>query len=159
VGEEKLGQWAGTRRLTAIYAQAFLRCRSGSRPHVGALEAVDPLTIKRQGGRDNWGGAAAIPGVFDPSDQEGRLRMVAERLDDRALRRLSKQWLNAGGLDTDGPGRHPPTRSPHGGTVAPLLANVSWPYALDLWGETGGTRHGHGAAGLSRSADGTPVQA
>lgn len=125
--EGKLVQWAVTRRLTAISAQDFRRGRSGSRPQVGALEAVDTLTSTRPCGRYHWGVDADIPGVFDTLDQEGRLRMVAERIDDRALRRLIQTWLTAGGLDTDGPVRHPATGSPPGGTVAPILAHVSVP--------------------------------
>ena len=41
VVEDTLVQLAVTRLLTAIYAQDFLRCSYGYRPHVGALDAVD----------------------------------------------------------------------------------------------------------------------
>ncbi len=58
-----------------------------------------------------------------------------ERLDDRALLRLIKQWLKAGVLDTDGTVVHPATGTPHGGVVSPILANMSLHYALDLWCE------------------------
>ena len=50
-GEDKLLQLAVARLLEAIYEQDFLRCSYGYRPHVGALDAVDTLTIKRQFGR------------------------------------------------------------------------------------------------------------
>ena len=153
VVEDTLVHLAVTRRLTAIYAQDFLRCRSGYRPHVGALDAVDALTITRQCGRDHWVVEADITGFFDHIDQEWILRMLAERLDDRALLRLIKQWLKAGGLDTDGTVRHPATGSPQGGVVSPILANVSWHEALDLWCANVVTRHGHGEACLIRSAD------
>ena len=153
VVEEKRVQVAVTRLLTAIYEQDFLRCRYGDRPQVGALDAVDTLTIKLQCGRYNWVVEADITGCFDTIDHEWILRMLAERIDDRALRRLIKKWLKAGGLDTDGTVRHPATGSPHGGTVSPILANVYVPYALDLWVETVVKRHGHGEACLIRSAD------
>ena len=67
VVEEKLVQLAVTRLLTAIYAQDFLRCSSGYRPHVGALDAVDPLTLKLQCGRYNWVVEADITGFCDPA--------------------------------------------------------------------------------------------
>ena len=49
--EDKLLQRAVARLLEAIYEQDFLRCSYGYRPHVGALEAVDTLTITLQCGR------------------------------------------------------------------------------------------------------------
>ena len=153
VVEEKLGQLAVTRRLTALYAQDFLRCSYGYRPHVGALDAVDAWTIKRQFGRYNWVVEADITGFFDTIDHEWLLRMLAERLDDRALLRLIKQWRKAGVLDTDGTVRHPATGSPQGGVVSPILANVSVHYALDLWFEKVVKRHCYGEACLIRSAD------
>ncbi len=43
--EDTLVQMAVTRRLTAIDEQDFLRCSYGYRPHGGARDAVDTLTI------------------------------------------------------------------------------------------------------------------
>ncbi len=153
VVEEKLVQLAVTRLLTAIDEQDCLRWSSGYRPHVGALDAVDALTIKLQCGRANWVVEADITGCFDHIDHEWLLRMLAERIDDRALIRLIKKWLKAGGLDTDGTVRHPATGSPQGGVVSPILAKVSLHYARDLWFEKVVKRHGHGEACLIRSAD------
>jgi RNA-directed DNA polymerase len=115
VGEEKLVQVAVTPLLTASDEQDFRRCRYGSRPHVGARDAVDTLTIKRPLGRYNWGGEADIKGGCDHLDQAWIRRRLAERMEDRALRRLSKKWRKAGGLDTDGTVRHPATGRPQGG--------------------------------------------
>jgi RNA-directed DNA polymerase len=52
--EDKRLQRAGARLLEAIYAQDFGRWRDGYRPKVGALDAGETLTIKRQCGRDAW---------------------------------------------------------------------------------------------------------
>ena len=49
--EDKLLQVAATRLLAAIYEQDFLRCSYGYRPGVGALDAIDDLTVKLQFGR------------------------------------------------------------------------------------------------------------
>lgn len=49
--EAKRRQLAVTRRRQALDVQDFLRGSSGSRPQVGALDAVDRLTITRQFGR------------------------------------------------------------------------------------------------------------
>jgi retron-type reverse transcriptase len=109
---------------------------------VGALEAVETLTITRQGGRSAWVVEADITTFFDPIDQHGMVRMCAERLDDGARRRLSQQWLKAGGLGTDGQELHPVRGTPHGGTVSPLLAPVVLHDGLDRWVEKVVKPHG-----------------
>ena len=65
VVEDKLLQRAVARVLEAIYEQDFLRCSYGYRPHVGALEAVDDLTVKLQFGRYHYVVEADIKGFFD----------------------------------------------------------------------------------------------
>ena len=126
-------QLAVTRLLTASDAQDVLRCREGYRPHMGAVDAGDTRTITRPLGRDHGVVAAAMQGCFDAIDQAWMLRRVAERLEDRALRRVIKTWLNAGRRDTDGTVRPPVTGTPHGGTVAPILAHVYLHDAVDRW--------------------------
>ena len=78
---------------------------------------------------------ADIKGFFDNIDHDWMIRMLAERIDDRALLRLIRKWLKAGVLDTDGKVLHPVTGTPQGGIVSPILANVYLHYALDLWFE------------------------
>jgi RNA-directed DNA polymerase len=63
--EDQLRQRAVTRILTAIYEQDFLRCSYGYRPHLGAQEAVDKLTLKLQFGQDNVVVEADIKGFLD----------------------------------------------------------------------------------------------
>ena len=65
--EDKLLPLAVARLLEAIYAQDFLRCSYGYRPQIGALEAVDTLTIKLQFGRYAWVVEADIKKCFDPA--------------------------------------------------------------------------------------------
>src|SRR5712691_4310058 len=65
--EDKLLQLAVARLLEAIDEQDFLRCRYGSRPNIGALDAVDTLTIKLQFGRYAWVVEVDLKGCFDPA--------------------------------------------------------------------------------------------
>jgi RNA-directed DNA polymerase len=120
---------------------------------VGALEAVDTLTITRHLGRYAWGVDAAITPVFDTSAQDGMVRMWAARMDDGARRRLLQTWLKAGGLDTEGQVLHPVTGTPPGGTVSPLRAHVVRHDVVDLWVENVVKPHGRGDACLIRDAD------
>jgi len=131
VVEDKLLQVAVKRILEAIYEQDFLRCSYGYRPGIGALDAVDKLTIKLQFGRYNWLVETDIRAYFDSVNHEWMVRMLQERIDDRALLRLIKKWLKAGILDTDGKVIHPATGTPQGGIVSPVLANVYLHYVLD----------------------------
>ncbi len=131
--EDKLLQLAVMRILQAIYEQDFLRCSYGYRPKVGALEAVDWLTIKLQFGRYNFVVEADIKAFFDNIDHDWLLRMLGERIEDGAFLRLIRKWLKVGVLDTDGQVLHPATGTPQGGIISPILANVYLHYALDLW--------------------------
>ena len=120
---------------------------------MGALDAVETRTITRPCGRDAWVVEADITTGFDPIDQDGMVRMVAERMDDGALRRLMRQWLQAGGLDTDGQVLHPVTGPPPGGTVSSILAHGFVHDVRDLWLENVVTQHWRGEACLIRYAD------
>jgi group II intron reverse transcriptase/maturase len=151
--EDKLLQQAVKRILEAIYEQDFLRCSYGYRPKMGALDAVDKLTVKLQFGRYNFVVEADIKGYFDNIDHDWLIKMLEERIDDRALMQLIKKWLKAGILDTDGKVKHPVTGTPQGGIVSPILANVYLHYALDLWFHKVVKKHCRGEACLIRYAD------
>lgn len=131
--EDKLLQLAVARILQAIYEQDFLRCSYGYRPNVGALDAVDKLTIKLQFGQYNYVVEADIREFFEHIDHEWLMRMLEERIEDKQFLRLIRKWLKAGVLDTDGQVRHPATGTPQGGIISPILANVYLHYVLDLW--------------------------
>jgi RNA-directed DNA polymerase len=151
--QDKLLQVAVKRLLEAIYEQDFSRSSFGYRPNVGALDAVDELTIKLQFGRYNFVVEADIKGFFDNLNHEELLKMLAERVDDKALLWLIGKWLKAGVLDTDGKTLHPETGTPQGGVISPILANVYLHYALDMWFQKVVIPHCRGQAYLIRFAD------
>jgi len=151
--EDKLLQLAVKRILEAIYEQDFLRCSYGYRPNVGPLNAVDKLTVKLQFGRYNCIVEADIRAFFDNVDHEWIVRMLEERIDDRALIWLIKKWLKAGVLDTDGQVIHPVTGTPQGGNISPILSNVYLHYVLDLWFHKVIKKQCRGEACLIRFAD------
>jgi RNA-directed DNA polymerase len=151
--QDKLLQEGVKRILEAIYEQDYLRCSYGYRPEVGAIDAEDKLTVKLQFGKYNYVVEADIKGFFDNLDHEWLLKMLAERIDDKALLWLIEKWLKAGVLDTDGKVLHPETGTPQGGIVSPILANVYLHYALDLWFQKVVVPQCSGEACLIRYAD------
>ena len=139
--------------LQAIYEQDFLRCSYGYRPNVGALDAVDKLTIKLQFGRYGRVVEADIKGFFDNIDHDRLLAMLEERIDDKALLRLIGKWIKAGVLDTNGEVIHPAAGTSQGGIVSPILANIYLHYCLDEWFQHVVKKHCRGEACLIRYAD------
>jgi len=146
-------QQACAQLLTAIYEQDFLDCRYGYRPGRGALDAVRDLPFDRQYGRYGSLVEADMQGFFDPMDHAWLLDRRRVRSDDRAFLKLIRTWLKAGVWETDGPGIHPETGTPQGGTVSPVLAHVYLHDALDLWFDKVVKAHCRGEARLGRYAD------
>ena len=114
---------------------------------------MDKLTVKLQFGKYNYMAEADIQGFFDNLDHEWMLKMLAERVDDKALLWLIQKWLKAGILEEDGRVIDPITGTPQGGIISPLLANIYLHYALDRWFEEVVKPHCRGEACLIRFVD------
>jgi group II intron reverse transcriptase/maturase len=120
---------------------------------VGALDAVDKLTVKLQFGRYHYVVEADIKGFFDNLDHDWLIRMLEERIEDRAFLGLIRKWLRAGILDTTGAILPPVTGTPQGGVISPVLSNVYLHYVLDVWFEKVVKPQCRGEACLLRYAD------
>ena len=151
--DDKVLQFAVAKILEAIYEEDFLDVSYGYRPGIGPQDAVRDLTRKLQFGRFSHIVEADIKSFFDKIDHNWMIRMLEERINDRAFLRLIQKWLKAGILDTSGEVIHPATGTPQGGIVSPILANVYLHYALDLWFEKRIKRECNGEALIIRYAD------
>ena len=151
--EDKLVQLACAKLLNAIFEEDFLEFSYGYRPGRGAKDAVADLTFNLQYGSYGYIVEADIQGFFDHIDHDWLLKMLAQRIDDRAFLNLIRKWLKAGILDTDGKVIHPEEGTPQGGIISPVLANVYLHYALDLWFENVVKKSSGGEAMMSRYAD------
>jgi hypothetical protein len=152
-GDDNVGPLAGATRWMAIAAPAVRAGRDGDRPGRGALAAVRARTGARQDGPSGDLIEADVTGFCAPLDPTRLWTMRRERLEDRAVRRLLRKGLQAGGLEPAGRGVPPETGSPPGGGLSPVRAKVSVPDALDGWVAEAVTTHGRGAARLGREAE------
>jgi group II intron reverse transcriptase/maturase len=151
--EDKLVQLAVARMLEAIYEQDFLDCSWGYRPKRGPREASRVLAARLHRGRIGWVVEADIRGFFDNISHPWMMRMLEERVADRALLHLIEKWLRAGVLEEDGKVMHPATGTPQGGIISPILANIYLHYALDLWFERRVQKRAGGDVTMMRFAD------
>lgn len=151
--EDKLVQLAVARILNAIYEQDFLPVSFGYRPRVGAQEAVKALNSTLYWGKFSYVVDADIKGFFDNIDHEWLIKMIEQRVDDRAFIGLIRKWLRAGVLTPEGQVENPLTGTPQGGIVSPILANIYLHYVLDLWFEKVVKPRCKGEAYLCRYAD------
>jgi group II intron reverse transcriptase/maturase len=153
VVEDKLLQCAVSRILQAIWEEDFLPCCYGYRPDRGAKDAVQKLRESLVFGKYLWVVEADIKGFFDNIDHEWMVRMLEQRIADKAFIGLIRKWLKAGVLETSGTVIHPATGSPQGGVVSPVLANIYMHYVLNLWFEKVVKRDSRGSAYLCVYAD------
>lgn len=139
--------------LNAIFEQDFRDCSYGYRRKRGAHDAIRGLQRELWNRNLHWVVEADIRKFFERIDHDWMVRMLEERVEDRALIGLIKKWLKAGVLEEDGRIEHPATGSPQGGVVSPVLANIYLHYVLDLWFEKRVKRASQGEAVLYRYAD------
>ena len=151
--EDKLVQLACAQLLNALYEEDFMASSYGYRPGRSAKDAVADLTFNLQYGSYGYIVEADIQGFFEHIEHDWLLKMLAQRIDDRAFLNLIRKGLKAGILDTDGKIIHPETGTPPGGIISLVLANVYLHYALDLWFEKVVRKQIRGEAIRCRYAD------
>jgi group II intron reverse transcriptase/maturase len=153
VMDDKVAQTGAARLLSAIWEADFLDCSHAYRPGRNAHGAIRMLSRELQHGKFGYVVEADIKSYFDNIDHDWLVRMLEERIDDRAFIRLIRKWLKAKILEEDGSVLDPATGTPQGGVVSAVLANIYLHYALDLWFEHGVKPKCRGQAMLVRYAD------
>jgi RNA-directed DNA polymerase len=87
---------------------------------------------------------ADLKGYFDSIPHDKLLACLRMRITDRSVLHLIRCWLEAPVEEppaTPGGGKRttrPPSGTPQGGVISPLLANIFLHYALDAWMSTEG---------------------
>jgi group II intron reverse transcriptase/maturase len=101
----------------------------------------------------SWVVEADIKGFFDHINHEWILKMLEERIHDRAFVHLIGKRLKAGVLEDLHTVIHPASGTPQGGVISPVLANIYLHHVLDIWFERKGKKHCEGTAFFIRYAD------
>jgi RNA-directed DNA polymerase len=133
--EDKIVQHAASRVLQSIFEADFSEHSYGYRKgKEGAKSVAQKLQEELRHGTYTWVVEADIKGFFDEMDHDWLIKMLEQRIDDKAFIGLISKWLKAEVLHpVSNQVEKPEAGTPQGGIISPILANIYLHFVLDLW--------------------------